>query len=99
MLGEWGFTASVNAATLTLFRSTDLDYAKMLPPEKRTQIIAAALKANPNASAVARQVGGVSGRTVGKIAKQIGIDLAAAKAARFAAPASVGFWASRSETR
>jgi hypothetical protein len=72
------FTASINAATLTLFRSTYLDDAKMVPPEKRAQIIAA-LKANPNANAVARQVGGVSNVTVAKIAKQIGIDLAAGK--------------------
>jgi hypothetical protein len=53
----------------------------MLPPKKRAKIIAA-LKANPNASAVARQVGGVSKVTVWKIAKQTGIDLAAGKAAR-----------------
>jgi hypothetical protein len=56
-----------------------------LPPEKRPKIIVA-LKANPNASAVARKVGGVSEQTVRKIAKQIGIDLAAAKAARRALP-------------
>jgi hypothetical protein len=49
-----------------------------LPPEKRPKIIVA-LKANPNASAVARKVGGVSEQTVRKIAKQIGIDLAAQK--------------------
>jgi len=54
-----------------------------LSEEKRTQIIAA-LKANPNASAVAKQVGGVSSQTIRKIAKKTGIDLAAAKAARFA---------------
>jgi transposase-like protein len=47
----------------------------MLPPEKRARIIAA-LKENPNASAVARQVGGVSDVTVWKIAKQTGIKLA-----------------------
>ena len=56
-----------------------------LPPGKRPKIIAA-LKANPNASAVARQVGGVSRQTIGKIARQQGIDLAAAKAARTALP-------------
>jgi hypothetical protein len=56
-----------------------------LPPEKRAKIIAA-LKANPNASAVARQVGGVSLSTVGKIAKQTGIDLAAAYATRRCLP-------------
>jgi hypothetical protein len=53
----------------------------MLPPEKRAQIIAA-LKANPNARAVARQIGGVSYPTVCGIAQQTGIDLAAANAAR-----------------
>src|ERR1700676_2904587 len=47
----------------------------MLPPEKRAQIIAA-LKANPNARAVAKQVGGVNHVTVWKIAKQTGIALA-----------------------
>jgi hypothetical protein len=57
----------------------------MLPPEKRAKIIAA-LKANPNARVVAGQVGGVSKVTVRKIAKQIGVDLAAAKAARCALP-------------
>jgi hypothetical protein len=57
----------------------------MLPPKKRAKIIAA-LKANPNAKAVARQVGGVSNVTVWKIAKQTGIDLADAMAARFALP-------------
>jgi hypothetical protein len=75
------FTAFVNTATLTLFRSTYLDNMKMLPPEKRAKIIAA-LKANPNASAVARQVGGVCGVTVWRIAKQTGINVAAAEAAR-----------------
>jgi hypothetical protein len=43
-----------------------------LPPEKRAQIIVA-LKATPNASAVARQIGGVSYQAVWKIAKQTGI--------------------------
>jgi transposase-like protein len=52
----------------------------MLPPEKRAKIIAA-LKANPNAKAIARQIGGVSNVTVWKIAKQTGVDLAAGKAA------------------
>jgi len=57
----------------------------MLPPEKRAEIIAA-LKANPHAKAVARQVGGVCYQTVCIIAKQAGIDLAASKAARLALP-------------
>jgi transposase-like protein len=50
-------------------------------PEKRAKIIAA-LNANPNASAVARRIGGVSGWTVWKIAKQTGIKLAAGRAAQ-----------------
>jgi hypothetical protein len=57
----------------------------MLPPEKRAQIIAA-LKANPNASVVARQVGGVSKITVWKIAKLEGIELTAGKAAKGVLP-------------
>src|ERR1019366_1958883 len=55
--------------------------ARRLTPKKRARIIAA-LKANPNASAVARQVSGVSNVTVWKIAKQTGIKLTAGKAAR-----------------
>jgi transposase-like protein len=71
-------------ATLSLFRSTYLVNTKMLPPETRAKIIAA-LKVNPNANAVARQVG-VSPSTVWTIAKQTGIDLAATYAARRALP-------------
>jgi uncharacterized protein (UPF0264 family) len=56
-----------------------------LPPGARAKIIAA-LKANPNASEVARRIGGVSSQTVRKIAKRAGIDLAAAKVARCALP-------------
>jgi hypothetical protein len=47
-------------------------------PEKRAQIIAA-LKNSPNAKQVAREIGGVSHTTVGKIAKTAGIALAAAE--------------------
>ena len=50
-------------------------------PEKRAQIIAA-LKDNPNATQIAREIGGVSHTTVGRIAKAAGIALAAGKAAR-----------------
>jgi transposase-like protein len=57
---------------------------RVVTPEKRAKIIAA-LKANPNASAVARQISGVSSQSIRKIAKQIGIDLAAAQAAGQAA--------------
>jgi transposase-like protein len=59
----------------------NLDKMKKFPPEMRGKIIAA-LKANPSASAVARQVGGVSNHTVGRIARQAGIRLAAATGER-----------------
>jgi transposase-like protein len=49
---------------------------KRLSPERRAQIVEA-LEANPNASMVARQVGGVSSRTVQKIAKQAKIEVIA----------------------
>ena len=49
--------------------------------EKHAQIIAA-LKANPNASKVAKQIGGVSHVVVSKIAKAAGIELTRGKAAR-----------------
>ena len=45
-----------------------------VPPEKRAAIVAA-LNVNPNATAVARDVGGVSGVGVWKIAQIEGIDL------------------------
>jgi hypothetical protein len=50
-------------------------------PEKHAQIIAA-LKDNPNASQVARKIGGVSHTKVGKIAKAAGITLAAAESGK-----------------
>src|SRR5215469_821293 len=49
-----------------------------ISPEKRAQIITA-LKDNPNATQVARKIGGVSNTTVGKIAKAAGIALAGAE--------------------
>ncbi len=59
---------------------------RFVPPEKRAKIIAA-LKANPNGRAVARQVGDVSSTTISKIARKAGIDLAAAnEARRFVSP-------------
>ena len=54
----------------------NLEKRKRLSPEKRALIIEA-LQANPTASMVARQIGGVSTRTVQKIAKQAKIELAA----------------------
>jgi transposase-like protein len=77
--------ACVNKPKLTLFRSTYLNTMIMLPPKKRAKIIAA-LKTNPNASAVARQVGGVSLTTVWRVAKQTGINLVGTKAARSSLP-------------
>jgi hypothetical protein len=50
-------------------------------PKKRAKIIEA-LKANPNASAVAKLIGGVSSVTVWKVAKQAGIKLAAGREAQ-----------------
>lgn len=47
---------------------------KRIPDTKRAQIIEA-LKANPNAHAVAREVGGVSAASVHLIAKTANIDL------------------------
>lgn len=45
-----------------------------VPPEKRAAIVAA-LTVNPNATAVAREIGGVSGVGVWKIAQVEGIEL------------------------
>jgi transposase-like protein len=45
-----------------------------VPPDKRAEIVAA-LNLNPNAAAVAREVGGVSGVGVWKIAQVEGIEL------------------------
>src|SRR5262252_8654070 len=47
------------------------EYGKRLSAKQRAQIIGA-LKTNPNAAAVAKQIGGVSHTTVGKIAKAAG---------------------------
>jgi hypothetical protein len=54
---------------------------KRLTEEKRRQVIAA-LTVNSNATAVAREVGGVSGVGVWKIAEKAGIELTAGIAAR-----------------
>ena len=66
------------AAGITL---APAESGKQLSAEQRAQIIGA-LKANPNASEVARQIGGVSYAVVWKIAKAAGIDLTRGKAAR-----------------
>lgn len=57
---------------------SDVSKMSRLPEKKREQIIAA-LEANPNASAVARQVGGVSQVGMWWIAKKAGIELTASK--------------------
>src|SRR5215469_13619724 len=54
---------------------------QIMSREKRRQIIAA-LKDNPNATQVAREVGGVNYRTVVRLAERAGIELTAGKAAR-----------------
>jgi hypothetical protein len=66
------------AAGITLAAA---ESGKRLSAEQRVQIIAA-LKANPNASKVAKQIGGVSHVVVSKIAKAAGIELTRGKAAR-----------------
>jgi transposase-like protein len=48
---------------------------KKFPPQKRAEI-AAALRLNPNASAVAKQFGGISKETVRNIAREAQIELA-----------------------
>jgi hypothetical protein len=53
---------------------------KKFTAEKQAQIIEA-LKANPNASEVARRIGGISSRTVARFAKKANIELTAGKAA------------------
>ena len=58
----------------------------MLTAKKRAEIIAA-LEANPNATAIARKISGVSVAGVWKIAKRAGIELTAGKAARHQLPA------------
>jgi transposase-like protein len=84
---EIGSVSSVTVWKIAKQEGIDLTAGKAaqgkpgLPPENRAKIIAA-LKANPNARAVAEEIGGVSSVTVWKIAKQIGIDLTAGKAAQ-----------------
>jgi transposase-like protein len=57
------------------------EYGKRLSAEKRAQIITA-LKDNPNATQVARKIGGVTRVGVWNIAKAAGIELTRGKAAR-----------------
>ncbi len=54
---------------------------KKFPPEKRAEIVAA-LRLNPNAAAVAKQIGGVSRETVGAVAREARIVLAKANPAK-----------------
>jgi hypothetical protein len=54
---------------------------QIISQEKRRQIIDA-LKANPNAAEVAKQIGGVTHVGVWKTAKVVGIELTRGKAAR-----------------
>jgi hypothetical protein len=66
------------AAGITL---APAESGKRLSAEQRAQIIGA-LKANPNASEVAKEIGGVSYVVVWKIAKAAGIELTRGKAVR-----------------
>ena len=66
------------AAGITLAAA---ESGKRLSADERAQIIGA-LKANPNASEVAKQIVGVSHVAVWKIAKAAGIELTRGKAAR-----------------
>jgi len=66
------------AAGITLAAA---ESGKRLSAEQRAQIIGA-LKANPNASEVARQIGGVSYAVVWNIAKAAGIELTRGRPAR-----------------
>lgn len=65
-------------ATNGHIRSNRVGRPASIPQEKREQVLAA-LKANPNAAAVAKKIGGVSSTTVGDIAKIAGIELTAGK--------------------
>ena len=69
--------ADIANSTRRYFDNTKMP--KIISPEKCAQIIAA-LKNNPNAAAVAREIGGVSHPTVWKIAKRAGIELTATEA-------------------
>jgi transposase-like protein len=62
-------------------RATILTMRKRLSRQKRAKIIAA-LKANSNSSAVARQIGDVGQATVWRIAKALNIKLIAGRAAQ-----------------
>jgi len=57
---------------------------RMIPETTRKRIIEA-LKANPNAAAVAREIGNVSSNTVGAIAKKANIDLGRSGPKKFSA--------------
>jgi hypothetical protein len=76
---------------LTAGKAARGGYHQRLSLTKRAKIIAA-LKINPNATEVARQIGNVSQRTVWDIAKKAGIELTAGKAA-------MGFPAENKEKR
>ena len=73
------------AAGIALARA---EYGKRLSAEKRAQIIGA-LKVNPNAAEVAKQIGGVTHVGVWKIAKAVGIEFTRGKAARDLRPNKV----------
>ena len=73
-VSRWTVRRIAKAASIELSAGKAVKGHHRVLAEKRVQIIAA-LKNNPNAAEVARQVGGVSRMTVWKIAKVIGIKL------------------------
>ena len=80
-IGGVSHTTVVKIAKAAGIALVGAEYGKQLSAEKRAQIIAT-LKTNPNAAAVAKQIGGVSHVVVWKIAKAAGIELTKGKAAR-----------------
>ena len=80
-IGGVSHTTVVKIAKAAGIALVGAEYGKQLSAEKRAQIIAA-LKTNPNAAAVGKQIGGVSHVVVWKIAKAAGIELTRGKAAR-----------------
>ena len=70
-----GFAAHRGWPTTSSNSRSERPNLSRLSPEKRAQIVEA-LRADPNASMIARHVGGVSSRTVQTIAEKAGIKAA-----------------------
>ena len=71
-VSRWTVRRLAKIADIELSASMATKGHHRVSTEKRSQIIAA-LKSNPNAAEVSREIGGVSRMTVWKIAKAIGI--------------------------